>query len=197
MTDILCPVCGKPNPEELEICQYCGALLKNPGTEPLAPIHPGEMPTPKKTAELERTLPGWLRDIRKDKSGESAEAAETAGTENSMPSLSTPQPAKPTIPEKKAESPLDLLAGLSQSNEEEEEVPDWLASLKTNIPAGQVPSPEPASTEAEPEPADWLAGLQTDSQPGQSAPEQPVTSPGFDSEPISFEADEEPSPQIS
>src|SRR5687768_9924631 len=104
MADILCPTCSKPNPEELEICQYCGALLKTPGTEPLAPIHPGEMPTPKKTAELERTLPAWLRDIRKDKSGESAQAGEAEDTENSLPSLSHPEPPKPQPRETKAES---------------------------------------------------------------------------------------------
>jgi len=202
MADILCPACSKINPEELEICQYCGALLKDRGTEPLATIHPGEMPTPKKTAELERTLPAWLRDIRKGDAGESTEAAETEGIELPAPTPNAPATAKPEPPKKKEESPLDLLAGLSQSNDEEEEIPDWLASLKSNMPGGPVPSPEPAATESQP--VDWLASLQDDSQaqqfvseqPSNGAPaEQPATNWEFDSEPITFNDAEEPAAQ--
>ena len=169
MADVLCPTCGKTNPEELEICQFCGTLLKNRGTEPLAPIRPGEAPVPKKTAELERTLPAWLRDIRKggaDQNAADATAAGTAATGMPVQHLNPPEPAKPQPPKKTNQSPLDLLAGLSQSSEEEEDVPDWLASLKTNLPGGPVPSPEPAAPPpAEPlRPAEWLSGLQDDTQ---------------------------------
>jgi hypothetical protein len=89
MADILCPQCGKPNPDKLEKCQFCGATLQPPGSpwsvrpgeEPVKkntaefekvsvppsdkePIHPGEAPTKKNTAELERALPSWLRSLR-------------------------------------------------------------------------------------------------------------------------------------
>lgn len=195
MADILCPVCGKANPEGSEICQYCGALLKNRGTEPLAPIHPGEMPTPKKTSELERTLPGWLRNIRK---GDNSQAQTTASPEqpaqNEQPA--PPPAAPPPPPPKKDEPPVDLLAGLSQSDEEEEEVPDWLASLKTNLPGGSVPAPEPAATEAE-QPADWLAALQGDSPSQQPAPDLPAADSGVGSGSFSFNQAEESSQQAS
>ncbi len=194
MADIICPACGKTNPEELEICQYCGTLLKNRGTEPLAPIHPGEAPTPKKTSELERTLPTWLRDIRKGETSQNSKAGEAAAAENPAPSLNAPQAAKPEPPKKKDESPLDLLAGLAQSSEEEEEVPDWLASLKTNLPGGSVPSPEPAVPPAEQtqQPADWLAGLQDDSQPG-----QPAINWGAGNEPVSSDNTDEPAAPVA
>ncbi len=28
MADVRCPMCGKPNPEELELCQFCQARIK-------------------------------------------------------------------------------------------------------------------------------------------------------------------------
>ena len=37
MADVRCPMCGKPNPEELETCQFCQARLK-----PLQGQYPGE-----------------------------------------------------------------------------------------------------------------------------------------------------------
>src|SRR5258706_10816545 len=186
MADIICPTCGKTNPEELEICQYCGTLLKNRGTEPLAPIRPGDATTTKKTSELERTLPTWLRDIRKggaDQNAADTGAANTAASGMPAQNINRPEPPKPEAQKKKDESPLDLLAGLAQSGEEEEDVPDWLASLKTNLPGGSVPSPEPVAPSAEqPEqPADWLAALQDDSP----APAQPTANEGTATEPAS------------
>ena len=60
MADTRCPMCGKVNPPDLDVCQYCGARLKPvvpPSSDDAQPIHPGEAPTPKNTAELERALP--------------------------------------------------------------------------------------------------------------------------------------------
>ena len=28
MDEVLCPTCGKPNPEDLESCEFCGGRLK-------------------------------------------------------------------------------------------------------------------------------------------------------------------------
>ena len=68
MAEIRCPMCGRDNPEERDVCEYCGARLK-PLTEALSaanaePIRPGEEPTPQSTSELEKTLPDWLRKLR-------------------------------------------------------------------------------------------------------------------------------------
>lgn len=166
MADIICPKCKKPNSNTLEICQFCGTPLKNRDTEPLPTIHPGEMPVKQKTSELENTLPGWLRDIRK---GDNEESDAPPANSN---------PTAPSQPAKSEEAPLDLLAGLSQANDEEDAVPDWLASLKSDLPSIQAaPSQPPTAEEQTPEPLDWLADLNTDSQPQQATYEQPAEQP--------------------
>jgi hypothetical protein len=190
MATILCQACNKLNPDTLEICQFCGTPLKNRGTEPLPTIHPGEVPVKQQTSELESTLPSWLRDMRKGDDGQNAEPTSTA---NNAPAA--PQPAKPSVPQKPDASPLDFLAGLSQLDDEEEAEPDWLSSLKGNLPSTPAPAqpeapvdwtaglmgnspPAPTASAAsqEEQPTDWLAGFQDDSQ-HQNA--QPATDWGF------------------
>ncbi len=153
MADIRCSVCGEPNPDSQETCQHCGARLVPPpastpvdsqpihaGEKPTkrataefekvkladsGPIHAGEQPTPKDTGELERALPSWLRSLRKGGKESSAESPADASLDLNLPSGS--QPAQPA--EASGES-LDWLAGLgSAAVEDEEEVPDWLAGL--------------------------------------------------------------------
>ena len=56
MAEIKCPMCSKPNPEELDVCQFCEARLK-PLTDELShsqpPIQSGEEPKEIDTSELE------------------------------------------------------------------------------------------------------------------------------------------------
>ncbi len=77
MTDIICPLCGKPNPPDLDECQYCQAPLKTAGF--VAPPEGGEdadklFPLAGKdaqpqdqakeggtTANLEQAIPDWLK----------------------------------------------------------------------------------------------------------------------------------------
>ncbi|MGC1374972.1 MAG: hypothetical protein WA821_02035 [Anaerolineales bacterium] len=161
MAAIVCPTCNKPNPDALDVCQFCGTPLKNRGTEPLPTIRPGEMPIKQQTSDLENTLPAWLRDIRK---------GDEESTPPPLPGINapvTPQPAKPETPKKKDGSPLDFLAELSQIKDEDETVPDWLASLGGNAPS----KPAPAAEVQPQEPADWLAGLKADSAPQATASE--------------------------
>jgi hypothetical protein len=55
MADVRCPMCGKPNPPDLEKCKFCGArikpLLATPPEESKA-IKAGDKPTKKATSEL-------------------------------------------------------------------------------------------------------------------------------------------------
>jgi len=115
MNDLICPSCGKPNSDKVEICQYCGTALKRSATEPLAPIHPGDMPVKTKTSDLERTLPGWLRDARKA-SSEAEDAPELNFPSVSTNSAKSSPPEKSNKPESPAKkepaSPFDFLAGL-------------------------------------------------------------------------------------
>jgi hypothetical protein len=170
MAEIKCPMCGKPNPDDLDACQFCDARLK-PVTDELSraqpPIHVGDEPTKKDTAELEPVLPKWLRDVRQ----QSRESTED-GSEGSEPVRAEEE----IIAEEPGE---DLLAGLQSQPEDEEAVPDWLAGLRggessesdeqssedfSEIPPQekQDESPEIASTEQLP---GWV------SEPGESSEE--------------------------
>jgi hypothetical protein len=93
MAEIRCPMCGRPNPDDRDVCEFCGARLKPltgalaaanedrlpeqpPQGEPVeGTIHPGDEPTPKSTSELENTLPEWLRNIRKSEAEAAAQPA--------------------------------------------------------------------------------------------------------------------------
>ena len=86
------------------------------------PIQPGQAPTKKATAELEPILPQWLRDARN-------EAREGAKSEAEQIAQNLKQPATP------ANQAPDLLAGLqSQSDDEDDETPDWLAAITGAAP---------------------------------------------------------------
>ncbi len=135
MTEITCPMCGKPNPSDLQTCQFCDARLQ-PMTDELSrsqpPIRPGEEPTKKATAELEPVLPQWLRQVRQQARESAEEETEQAPAQEEAP----PQ-----------QEPVDLLAGLQSQPEDEEEIPDWLAGLRGGTtapsegkPAGPVES---------------------------------------------------------
>ncbi len=161
---IKCPVCGENNPANLEFCQYCQSSLQpvpNKGTD--AAIKPGQAPTKKNTAELEPILPQWLKDAR--------DSARNAGAQGTSQASQMPEQKQPTV------SSEDLLAGLkSQAGDnDEDETPDWLASITGATPTPKKPSTE--STEArrvemggigdfaheesanESETPSWLAGL--------------------------------------
>jgi hypothetical protein len=120
---IVCPVCGEANAADMEFCRNCQSRLR-PLTGPLReendPIQPGEIPTRKVTSELEPLLPQWLRNARQQARDVAAEDA-----------ASHPEPEAGESPASSA----DLLAGLaSQSSNDDEDVPDWVASI-TGAPA--------------------------------------------------------------
>ena len=126
MADVSCPMCGKPNPAELEECQFCGARLKpvlaspsvdsqtiKPGEEPVkqdtselkkinlsrgAPIHPGEAPTKKNTADLEQALPSWLRSLREGDHPAAGESMQEPSAQASPPAATQPAPAGRQLP---------------------------------------------------------------------------------------------------
>jgi hypothetical protein len=175
MAEIKCPMCSKPNPAELDVCQFCGARLK-PLTDELArsqpPIHPGEEPTEKDTSELESALPEWLRDVRQQaRESSEGEPGQTSAEEEAPP---------PQSPEEESEEftdSTDLLAGLQSQAEDDEEIPDWLTNLRGDAggaPQEETPTeeddltalksmlgeetPEPQENEASSLPG-WISGL--------------------------------------
>ena len=130
MPEIRCPNCGRDNPDLLDVCQFCQSPLR-----PETVLHSGEKPTKKNTGELQSILPDWLKDIQQQsKDAAEEEAAQAAGRAASQ-----------------KEEPPDLLAGLASQtgSADEEDVPDWLASLtpgaKAKSPAPSTPSNADAS----------------------------------------------------
>lgn len=123
MAEIKCPMCGKPNPDDLDACQFCEARLK-PVTDELSrsqpPIHVGDEPTKKDTAELEPVLPKWLREVRQ-------QARESVEEQDEEQEQQEPVGA--------GDQHEDLLAGLQSDIEEDEIVPDWLSNLHGGEPS--------------------------------------------------------------
>src|SRR5688572_15212842 len=164
---IKCPICGEMNDTTLELCTNCRSPLK-----PKENIPSGQIPTKKNTAELEPILPQWLRDAR-----DAAKNTEPQDSPSFMSQQDKPKPASSTP---------DLLAGLQSQAEdnEEEEVPDWLASITGASPKSKPAKNEPVtdvrwvemggkedfaqseqSAENESDVPPWLAGLQENAQP--------------------------------
>jgi hypothetical protein len=168
MAEIICPLCGKSNPPELDECQYCQAPLKSGGFLPPAPEETesdalsslpemeekasAESPSQKSSPNLEDAIPDWLK------------ATETGFTQ--------PSEEEPEVP-----SPEDLSEQIdsiinpptSSSTPQEDAVDnDWLESLLADAGAGE--SEEPAIEE---EPAEKL-GAET--EPSQEELEQEISS---------------------
>ena len=131
MADIRCSHCGKNNPDFLDVCQFCQSPLKSESM-----LHIGQRPTKKDTGELEGVLPDWLKNARQQ--------ARDSAEEDAAYAASQPKPKK--------DEPVDLLAGLFQSeSSEEEDVPDWLTSINQNIGGKPAAPTAPAQPEAESE----------------------------------------------
>ena len=166
---ITCPVCGAQNPVDQKNCQRCQTPLASNDL-----FQPGQAPIRKDTGELEPLLPQWLQDARQ------------SAKENSESQQQTQQPT-PELPAKKpAASGMDFLAGLQSQagDEEDEEIPDWLASI-TGTPAPKQKASEAEEPsgirwvetgnkndfqQAEPEAAEedvpsWLMGMQQQPAP--------------------------------
>ncbi len=157
---VVCPVCGETNPADMEFCRNCQSRLRPVGGESEA-IQPGQLPTKKKTSELEPLLPQWLREARQ----------KARDSESQEPGAFNDEPAEAPEP-----SGSDLLAGLaSQSSDDEEDIPEWLA----NITGAQSKKKKPVPEDSQ---AKWVelgraeqapeTSLDVESQGTQAAPEK-------------------------
>ncbi|MBM4426346.1 MAG: zinc ribbon domain-containing protein [Chloroflexi bacterium] len=174
MEIIKCPSCGENNTSDMEFCQNCQARLQ-PLTGPLKgedkAIKPGQIPTNKSTAELEPLLPKWLKDARDSaRTGEEEKPAQTSSA-NQMPAQQA-APKKPSAPAG------DFLSGLQaqSGDDEDDEVPDWLASITGDTSKPKSAAEETTDTRwvemgnrndyaqedaaADADTPSWLAGLQ-------------------------------------
>jgi hypothetical protein len=209
MADVRCPMCGKPNPDDQDVCQFCGARLKpllasspdnvppiKVGEGPVGESTPesektqaagnetiqlGEAPTKKNTAELERALPSWLRTLRE---------GEDNSAQNTAPDQDMQLGSIPASPGPSGEA-ADWLSGLDKAAAaDEEQAPDWLTSLRSenagkpapeNAPASEAGLDAAGSLSAGPGDADWMARLSNEPQP-----QETKSLVGFDGEAGSF-----------
>jgi len=153
--EIRCPMCGKPNPSELDVCQFCGARLKpllagSPSGPDESSLHPGETPTPQKGSDLEPTLPDWLRSLRQNGDqelsgeGETQDESAYSGEEEGEPGpVSQPDAAgadwlanlrqggdEPPSDQEAEEPDLDWLAPAEAATPEN--IPDWLSDMRSD-----------------------------------------------------------------
>jgi hypothetical protein len=178
MADVRCQMCGKPNPPELEECQFCGARIKPVlASTPVdsRPIEAGEKPISKDASEFEKAKPIEEGPIYPAESESSAE-----------PSLdkSLPLPSAMT-PGSDSQGLSDELSGPGEAASKGEETSDWLAGLRSDKPV----EPEPVSSVEEEAAAelgneDWITRLGGEMQ--SVTPEPPAGGqPAFEAPPES------------
>lgn len=178
MADVRCPMCGKINPDDLDICQYCQARLK-----PLSlSMQDGEVPsgsagTPPQSADEsdnQRSLDEWLNFLRDSGEGTSSPSE----FEESAPDwLEEGQDLEDLSAQSLPmdEEPSDWLSGLREESDEvslsaaeaadqpeqdelafpeispEEDIPDWLKEIGSGaIPGSPTPAEEPPIPDVEP-----------------------------------------------
>lgn len=148
MADILCPMCGKPNPAEAEICWSCQARLK-----PLQAPQPGD-----------DSVPDWLRDMRAGQGPEeTAPSGDDAAGDADIPDWlarirQRGQEEGSTAQDEAAEAASDL--------------PDWMKDLRAGEqePASQSSGDLPAWMKDEAADSSWLNGLREEDTSASAAP---------------------------
>ena len=194
MTDVICPLCGKPNPPDLDECQYCQAPLKTGGF--IAPPEgeaelssslsssdeagkaENKAPELGASSDLEQNIPDWLKQ-----------------TEANFLDQSEVKPEEPS-PDEFSEQLDSLLKPPSTPPSPKENAIDdeWLASLLDEAgvgepaqPSGQEETPEDTQgkslEEHEPEPESEIyeegskAAVEGSTEEEQLSPAQPAEKP--------------------
>jgi hypothetical protein len=181
MTDIVCPVCGKPNPPDQVECKYCQAPLKtggfvasSEGDDELQKLFSTsdenakpEKPPESISSNLEQTIPEWLRETEAnflEKSEEEPEEPALDEFSEQLDSLLTqpsepPRPAGQVIDDEWLASLL-VDAGVNEPAQEAPAQPEQgepseeLPEALTEQPEQEEEQPEPAVFETFPEEED-------------------------------------------
>ena len=171
MAEVRCPMCGKPNPDDLDVCQFCQARLKPlvippPPEEPPAEETPPEEPP----SQPDWLQPDWLQSLRQggsaDELGEQSEPGALGESESEeLPDWAPGEDIEGEAQESEPE-------GLITPGEAAEDS-DWLDSLRprSHIEREQPKPPaEPASESASelPSEPDWFSD---EKQPQEGIPE--------------------------
>ena len=151
MAEVRCPMCGKPNPPGLDVCQYCQARLTPLHVPPSeADSETTSQPSGSETPGDEGAVPEWLRSLRLEE--------ETTDLEEQQEEEEFPDWLQGSDDESLPDQPA----------EEGGELPDWLSDLRQQ---GEGPIEEAHTQELEADEAelseeapdagmpDWLADI--------------------------------------
>jgi hypothetical protein len=140
MDELRCPMCGKPNPADRDVCQYCQARLK-----PLQAPPPEESLPP---SESQVDQPDWLNSMRPMDTEDSF--TDDLSSENY---------------DERGELPdwLSNLRGGSETSDAPQDAEDEPAEAYSASETPQSTAPEAASSEAEPD--DWLSNMRSGVEP--------------------------------
>ena len=160
MADVRCPMCGKLNPAELEVCQFCQARLKPFQASSLTEAEPpaSGQPSTSKAEPAEDVLPDWLQSLRQ--------------RQESLPEAAEPQEDVP-----------DWLSNLRAPADEapsaaEGAVPDWLSGMSGDTSSQTEATPaEPEQVFFSGEEPDWLSKI-SPSQPAEPPETLAQVTPG-------------------
>ncbi len=145
-----CPMCGRPNPPDVEVCQYCEARLKplwaEPSEESSAAIEAGITKSKPALEPEEPLLPDWLIASREQLTGEEPSQPQEAEEEEFL------------LPPEEMEinNFLGELFSDVPAEEKEEDVPEWLQVLRNEKPPAPETSPTSAGSEQEESMPFWL-----------------------------------------
>jgi hypothetical protein len=213
MTDIVCPLCGKPNPPDLDECQYCQAPLKTSGFLPPAgdqddfsKLFPpsdkadegkGEPAQARPISPLEEAIPDWLKETEAgflDKSeAEGEEPSPDNISEQIDALLNQPPPVTPAMEAKINDKWLASLLSEAGVGEPEQEIQSEISMEEGAVESEAVES-LPSTGEPEEsllpeevvEKPEWLADLEAGSLyklEGGIPPSEPGARPASHAEP--------------
>ncbi|MBL8094916.1 MAG: hypothetical protein JNL73_12180 [Anaerolineales bacterium] len=198
MAVVRCPQCNKPNPDFLDLCQYCDTPLRAgpaqpaaqsatppPETNPAAAswdaVDPEAAPAAETPdANVDADLPEWVTALASDDAAPAAEPTalpdwfSSLRTEDEPVAASQPQPfAEPDEPVSGQALPAWFDNPEAQDapvDAPQPALPDWLSAMTTDAPGGDFDAPAKPASAPLPE---WLEDL-TASQPERDEPAAPA-----------------------
>ena len=189
MAVIRCPNCGKPNPDFIEVCQYCDAKLRTADGTPIVSQPPASAddtlvrsgpaapPAPAAEPEPDDTPLDWMTRLRQKREAPAAEP-DWMWT-GSLGDKSTTESDAPTAPPAGDDSAVEL--------------PEWLRDLDEPInPPPRSPSPSTpltpaASFQSSPTPAPQAQPTPPEPTPPEPTPPEPTPAAPAPPEPSPFE----------
>jgi hypothetical protein len=193
MSEVLCPVCGKSNPPDLEFCQKCQARLKlevdpfsleDESADSPDPFRLDDATEPEKFLESESPMPDWLQSEHQA----SGEQFDQLSTDDAIPEWLADQASSSRIEISKNDS--DTAERLAVGELEDEEVPEWLSDLGSGVATGsdaahiEVAGDAPTEDDEEPE---WLSRVRARKRAEEG---EGIEHPEAEESPTAFNEDE-------